>query len=102
MRYNTTILPAAKSDLYAVYNWYEAQKPALGGEFINAVIKLAEELEDSVITHRFFFQPVRYLKMKRFPYTIFYLKDELYKRIVIVGILGNKQKMLDIVKKRVG
>ncbi len=60
----------------------------------------AEELSKDIVDHHFFIEPVRYVKMKIFAYPVFYIKDEHGRRLVITAVLGNKQDMLNIIKKR--
>jgi hypothetical protein len=55
-----------------ISNWYEEQKTNLEREFLQAVLAYAEELKEDFISFRFFIYPVRYIKMKRFPYSIFF------------------------------
>ena len=76
MVFGIIFLPAAATDIRAIYDWYEEQKAGLGKEFTQAVIQQAEDLSKDIVDHRFFIEPVRYVKMKIFPYSIFYIKDE--------------------------
>ena len=100
MDYGIVFLLPASQDIRVAHEWYEEQKTDLGKEFLQAVLEQVEELKDDFISHRFFIHPVRYIKMKRFPYSIFYIKDEQRKKITITAVLGNKQDMLSIIRKR--
>ena len=65
-------LHSATRDMRKISNWYEEQKTNLEREFLQAVLAYAEELKEDFISFRFFIYPVRYIKMKRFPYSIFF------------------------------
>src|SRR3954454_13167736 len=95
-------LPLATEDIRKAQDWYEEQKTGLGKEFLQAVLKQAEQLKDDFRDYRFFVYPVRYTKMNKFPYSIFFIKeeDDLKKKIVITAVLGNKQNMLNIIRER--
>lgn len=100
---NTIIvfLPPATEDLRKAQDWYEEQRIGLGKEFLQAVLEQTEKLKDTLINHRYFIYPVRYMKMKKFPYSIFFIKDEQREKIFITAVLGNRQDILNIMRKRI-
>lgn len=80
MDYGIVFLQPATKDMRAAHEWYDEQKTGLGKEFLQAVLEQVEELKDDFTSHRFFIYPVRYIKMKKFPYSIFYIKDEHWQK----------------------
>ena len=97
---NVTFLPAALQDIRDTHDWYKAQKQNLGKEFTKEVLNGVESLQENVVVHRFFFSPVRYVRLKRFPYSIFYQLDGPQENLLIVAVLGNKQDQLTILSNR--
>lgn len=100
MEYGIYFIPQASEDIRVAHDWYEEQSIDLGKEFIEAVLLQAENLKSDFITHRFYKHPVRYIKIKRFPFTLFFIKDELQRKVIVHAVLHNKQNMLAIIKKR--
>lgn len=95
-----TFLPAATQDIRKVHDWYETQKQDLGKKFTALVLTQVEELQKNIVVHRFFYEDVRYVSLKKFPYSIFYRTEEKAGRIVIVAVLGNRQDGLTILRGR--
>lgn len=95
-----SFLPPATQDIRKTHDWYEKQKTGSGIEFTNTVIEQIEELQKNTIVHRFFFDDVRYVHLKKFPYSIFYRLGEDAEQLIIVAVLGNKQDQLHILKDR--
>lgn len=91
----------AKADIIAAYDWYEDKQPGLGKQFSSTVANSARDLESNIVLHKIFFKSIRYVKLRRFPYTIFYVVNESRGHKHILGILHNKQDMLAIINRRV-
>jgi len=100
MKKKIIFLHSATVDMRKASDWYEEQKTNLGREFLQAVLAQAAELKEGFINYRFFMLPVRYAKMKRFPYSIFFIEDEKDGKIIVIAVLGNKQDMLNIIRER--
>ena len=96
-----SFLPPALQDICNVHDWYQKQKTGLGKDFTATVILQVEELQKETVVHHLFFQNVRCVQLKKFPYTIFYFIKEETNQLVVVAVLGNKQDQLTIVKNRI-
>ena len=84
-RYATEAEPAVEADVEAAFDWYEAQEPGLGFEFL-------EELRAAyqrILNHPFGYQDlrsgIRRALTRRFPYAIFFSVEQ--ETIVIVAVL---------------
>lgn len=66
------LLPLAKRDVRLAYEWYEEQKPGLGGTFLGRVEECLGNIQRSPKA----FQPIgdnaRRAVVKQFPYVVFY------------------------------
>lgn len=49
---NVSFLPAALQDIRDIHDWYVRQKPGLGKDFTNEVVKQVEALQKNIIIHR--------------------------------------------------
>lgn len=96
-----SFLPPALQDIRNVHDWYEKQKTGLGKEFTAMVILKVEELQKEMVVFHLFFQNVRCVQLKKFPYTIFYFIKEETNQVIVVAVLGNKQDQLTIVRNRI-
>ncbi|MCP5503246.1 MAG: type II toxin-antitoxin system RelE/ParE family toxin [Leptospiraceae bacterium] len=81
--------PEAKKDLEDSFLWYEKQKKGLGLEFANEVFDTAEKLgkkmgESTVETHSNTSPSVKKTKLKRFPFSLYYVLKETLISIVAV------------------
>ena len=77
--------PAASADVQAAYEWYEAQRPGLGKEFIAAVeaavVSLLAFPEAYPVVHR----SARRVLLERFPYGLYYRIEGA--RVVVVACM---------------
>ncbi|MCB1156502.1 MAG: type II toxin-antitoxin system RelE/ParE family toxin [Leptospiraceae bacterium] len=81
--------PEAKKDLEDSYLWYEKQKKGLGLEFANEVFDTAEELgkkrRDNTVKMDCNTSPtVKKTRLKRFPFSLYYVLKETLISIVAV------------------
>ena len=77
------VRPAAAADIEEAFAWYEAQRPGLGDEYLEAVNHALTAVRESPRLHGVVHRDVRRVKVRRFPYSVFYriLKED----IVVVG-----------------
>lgn len=77
--------PAASADVQAAYEWYEAQHPGLGNEFIAAVDTAVASIlafpEAYPVVHR----GARRVLLERFPYGLYYRIEST--RVVVVACM---------------
>ena len=69
---NLFVRPAAAADLEQAFRWYEAQRPGLGGEFLDAASATFEQILESPRRHRVVHRDTRRANLRRFPYGVFY------------------------------
>ncbi len=70
---------AALQDMDDAYAWYEAQKPGLGEEFLQAVDDVIATVVESPMRYRVLVLDTRQALVRRFPYRVLYrvLGDEV-------------------------
>ena len=77
--------PAASADVQAAYEWYEAQRPGLGDQFIAAVDAAVASIlafpEAYPVVHR----GARRVLLERFPYGLYYRVEG--KGVVVVACM---------------
>lgn len=66
------IRPAAAADLDEAFLWYDAQRPGLGGDFLNAVEQVFHALVENPHRYRVVYRETRRANVRRFPYGVFY------------------------------
>ncbi len=69
------ILDAAAQDLREGREFYEAQRPALGANFIDTLFSDIESLQLHAGIHRVFFGEYHRLLSRRFPFAIYYTRS---------------------------
>ena len=77
------VRPAAAADIEEAVAWYEAQRPGLGDEYLEAVGHALAAVRESPRLHGVVHRDVRRIKVRRFPYSVFY--RILDQDIIVVG-----------------
>ena len=81
--------PAAEADVEEAFEWYEAQRPGLGGAFRRALDLAVASIEDHpegyAVTHR----ETRRVFLPRFPYGLYYRVGD--HDIVVVACMHGKR-----------
>ena len=72
MSTHLTIRPAAESDMADARDWYERQRPGLGGEFLTAVEDAFARIEASPEAYAAIYREVRRVGLKGYPYIVYY------------------------------
>ena len=87
MRYELLIRPDALDDIEASADWYEAQEPGVGYEFIKVVRTTIQTIPSDFNLHRVrdMSRNIRWCYPPRFPYRIVYRVQE--KQITILAVL---------------
>jgi plasmid stabilization system protein ParE len=99
MAYILKLLPFAYKDLIKVKEWYNDQREGLGEEFKLEVNKEMDYLISNPDHYQQKFKELRQSLINRFPYTIYSLKDDNLKQIIIFGVLHSKRNP-KIISKR--
>jgi plasmid stabilization system protein ParE len=66
------VRPAAAADLEEAFLWYEAQRPGLGSEFLDAVEQAFRGVLENPRRYRVAYRDTRRAHVRRFPYGVFY------------------------------
>ena len=75
MSYRIQISPEAQEEILAARKWYEEQQPGLGKDFANTVKDHINTLKFDTVEHGIVFDNVRRILVKRFPYVIYYSRN---------------------------
>jgi toxin ParE1/3/4 len=99
IKYKLKLLPAVYQDLRKAKKWYLNINTELGEDFKSKVNDEFDYIKDYPKHYQKKYGDLRQALVTRFPYTIYYLIDEELKRIVVIGVLAQKQSF-DRIKKR--
>jgi plasmid stabilization system protein ParE len=99
MTYKITIIPEAKSEFRKAKQWYENQSPGLGEKFSEEAKKAIRTLSNPQVDHKLVFTTNRRMLLSKFPYTIYYKRDEKNFIVKVMAILHNKQSR-DMIQNR--
>ena len=69
---NLIIRPAAAGDIEAAYRWYRDKRDELGLEFLGAFRAAITRILESPRAYPVFLRETRRVRLKRFPYGLFY------------------------------
>ena len=64
---------AARADVIAAQDWYEAQTPGLGGQFRAELTVVVERIADNPVRFPLVFRDARRALVHRFPYALFFV-----------------------------
>ena len=92
MSYQIRISEEAESEINKAKGWYEKQSYGLGEKFENDLKLEIESLLDFTIDHKTTHANHRRLLMYRFPYIIYYKREERTRIVEITSVLHNKQQ----------
>jgi len=89
--------PAAVADLIGAQKWYGQQRPSLEAQFLSEIRSALASMRESPPRTRFVLADVRRVKVRRFPYFIYF--REQASRIEVLAILHVRRDP-DIWQKR--
>lgn len=89
MNWRVIIRPNAEADLREAGSWYDAQRPGLGDELMDAVGRAIRLLEEQPERQPIYYNGFRRLLTRRFPYKIFYRVEG--DRVIVFRILHAKR-----------
>jgi len=72
MKYELAIRKAAEDDLAQVRDWYDAQRPGLGSEFLIEVDAACARMVESPLAYPTMHRDVRRVLVRRFPYKLWF------------------------------
>jgi len=76
--------PPAQDELDSAYEWYEAQRPGLGDEFVAAVWTTIIRIRDRPDLYARTHKDVRRANVERFPYSVYYRVQS--SRILVLAV----------------
>lgn len=76
MSWRLFVRPEAERDLFAARDWYEHRRLGLGDEFLDEVTLAMLELERTPELPRLYFRKFRRVRLRRFPYKLFYQVED--------------------------
>jgi ParE toxin of type II toxin-antitoxin system, parDE len=89
MSYQISFTPEANVDFSESTVWYRQQRKSLETLFYQAVNKSIDIVSERPFLFAIRFKGVRVAPVKNFPFSIFYLVEEVRQMVVIVAILHN-------------
>ena len=75
MRPHAQLTREAEADLEEAFDYYQAQLPGLGHEFVATVEQQLERIVENPAQYQVLHRGVRRAVMRRFPYAAFYLSE---------------------------
>lgn len=86
---NLIVRPAAAEDLEEARFWYEAQRPGLGAEFLDAVEQVLSAVQEMPGRFKVAHGEMRRALVRRFPYCVFFrVRGE---DVVVVGCFHGRR-----------
>ncbi len=73
MTYTLDFLPSVDTDVKDAYIWYEEQLPGLGEDFLLSTDAALNAIQRAPLHFAVVYKSVRHLKVKRFPFGVFYV-----------------------------
>jgi plasmid stabilization system protein ParE len=89
MKYKLSFKEKASHELMEIHNWYELQHKGLGESFLDSVNNSLAVMTFAPRIYPVVYRQIRRASIKRFPYSIFYIVDEI--AIRILRILHNRR-----------
>jgi len=78
--------PEASQDVEAAFAWYERLRSGLGDAFVRSVAAGSENLSRNPERHPVTREPFRWLKLRRFPYSLHYHIEG--KKVIILACIS--------------
>ena len=85
MRRSLFALPAARDDIAAAANWYDASRPGLGTTFLDSIDELLQRIAETPQQFPEVQSDVRRGLARRFPYGVYFLATE--SRVDVLAII---------------
>ncbi len=99
MSYKIEIVEEAELEIKNAKDWYEEQSVGLGEGFSKAIKEHINSLTNPKVEHKTVYKNLRRILVHRFPYAIYYKRDEKNSLLKIMAVLHNKQSR-KVLKKR--
>ena len=83
-------ISAGLEDLISAAQFYESERAGLGSEFLDAISKTADSIQQNSELWAFCQKPVRSERINRFPYRLFYWESANMIQVVAVAHLTRR------------
>ena len=100
MSYKLQVSEKSEIEIQTAKVWYEKQSVGLGEKFADEIKESIDSLLNPIADHKLVFKNLRRILLHRFPYIVYYIRDEQNFLIEIIAVLHNKQS-LDILENRI-
>ena len=100
MSYKVQISLKAEIEIKAAQDWYEKQATGLGEKFADEIKGSIDSLLNPIADHKHVFKNLRRILLYRFPYSVYYIRNEKAKLLEIIAVLHNRQSQ-DSLEKRI-
>ena len=94
MNYKIKITDEAEIEIQNARDWYDEQQPGLGQSFVAEIKEDINLLKNPAIDHKIVLNGVRRVLTKRFPFVIYYIRDEEKLIVKIIAVLHNRREQL--------
>lgn len=94
MSYRIRITTEAKQEILAAKQWYNHRQPGLGEDFAKTVKDQIDVLKSDTVDHKVVFDKVRRILVKRFPYVVYYTRNNENRTINILAVLHERQEKI--------
>jgi len=94
MSYKIKITGEAENEILSAKKWYEEQQAGLGEDFSLTIKEYINRLKDPSVDHKIVSENIRRILVHRFPFIIYYSRDEKKLLITIIAVLHNRRKQL--------
>ncbi len=91
MKYQLIIQSEAQFDIEDAFDWYNTQDSKLASEFVRAVDIGVSTIAQNPLAYPILFRQARRIRLKRFPYVLFYIVDTTHMIISIVSCFHSKR-----------
>ena len=81
MNYNIVFTTQAEIDLKEAINWYEKKRDLLSWEYREDIRITIDKIIDDRIEYQMYSGNIRKIKLVKFPYNLYYLKDSAQMKI---------------------
>jgi plasmid stabilization system protein ParE len=79
----------AKAELEAAFDYYEAQRPGLGVDFVARVQEVFDRISVNPLLHAAVFADVRKAVVARFPYCVYYRAEPT--RVQVIAVFHDRR-----------
>jgi plasmid stabilization system protein ParE len=78
-----------RKDIDEAYTWYEDQRLGLGEQFMIEIQSVLDRIERNPELHALIYKDVRHIRVKRFPYAVYYRIE--IDRIAVIAVHHSKR-----------